>query len=123
MTDDQKSKCKKIIHGAALVAGAGNMTPIPGTGMAADTVAMTTMAMGLALVFGGSISEEAARALAINALKQGMLKQPIRILGKEIARFVPVLGWMVAPAVSVTMVEAAGWSMARDLARQTELDR
>ena len=45
MTDDELSKCKKIIHGHAAAAAAGNLVPIPGVGLAADTVTMTTMAM------------------------------------------------------------------------------
>ncbi len=118
MTEDQKSKCRKIIHGAAAVAGAGNLVPIPGTGVAADTVAMTTMAIGLAAVLGGSLTEEAARALAINSVKQTMIKQPVRLLAREVTKFVPLVGQLIAPAVSIAIVEAAGWAMAADLERR-----
>jgi len=118
MTEEQKAKCRKIIHGAAAVAGAGNLMPIPGTGVAADTVAMTTMAIGLAAVFGGSLTEEAARALAINSVRQTILKQPVRFVAKEVAKFVPLLGMVIAPAVSIAVLEAAGWAMAMDLARR-----
>lgn len=121
MTEEQKAKCRKIIHGAAALAGAGNLVPIPGTGVAADTVAMTTMAIGLAAVLGGSLTEEAARALAINSVKQTMLKQPVRVVAKEVAKFVPLLGQAIAPAVSIAIVEAAGWSMAADLERRLAL--
>ena len=118
MNKEQKSRCRKIIHGAAVLAGAGNLIPIPGTGVAADTVAMTTMAIGLASVFGASLTEEAARALAINSVRQTVLKQPVRIVAKEVTKFVPVLGMLVAPAVSIVVLEAAGWSMAADLERR-----
>lgn len=118
MNKEQKSRCRKIIHGAAVLAGAGNLIPIPGTGVAADTVAMTTMAIGLASVFGASLTEEAARALAINSVRQTVLKQPVRIVAKEVTKFVPVLGMLIAPAVSIAMLEAAGWSMAADLERR-----
>lgn len=118
MNKEQKSRCRKIIHGAAVLAGAGNLIPIPGTGVAADTVAMTTMAIGLASVFGASLTEEAARALAINSVRQAVLKQPVRIVAKEVTKFVPVLGMLIAPAVSIAVLEAAGWSMAADLERR-----
>lgn len=118
MNKEQKSRCRKIIHGAAVLAGAGNLIPIPGTGVAADTVAMTTMAIGLASVFGASLTEEAARALAINSVRQTVLKQPVRIVAKEVTKFVPVLGMLIAPAVSIVVLEAAGWSMAADLERR-----
>lgn len=118
MNKEQKSRCRKIIHGAAVLAGAGNLIPIPGTGVAADTVAMTTMAIGLASVFGASLTEEAARALAINSVRQTVLKQPVRIVAKEVTKFVPVLGMLIAPAVSIAILEAAGWSMAADLERR-----
>ena len=38
MTDEEKSKCQKIIHGHAAAAAAGNLIPAPGVGIAVDTV-------------------------------------------------------------------------------------
>lgn len=116
MTDAQESKCHKIIHTAAVGAGAGNLIPVPGTGIAADVIAMTMMAMSLASVFGGSIAEEVAKSMAVTALKQTMLKQPIKVLAKELSKFIPFLGQVVAPAISVGMIEAAGWALANDMA-------
>ena len=116
MTDEQESKCHKIIHTAAAAAGAGNVVPIPGTGVAADIVAMSMMAMSLAAVFGGDLTSEVAKGMAITALKRTMLKQPIRVLTKELSKFVPFLGQFVAPAVSIGIIEAAGWALANDLA-------
>lgn len=52
MTSEQESKCHAIIHSHAVLAGAGNIVPIPGMGIAADITTMTTMAMSLAAVFG-----------------------------------------------------------------------
>ena len=83
MTSDQESSCHKIIHVSAAAAAAGNLIPVPGTGIAADMVAMTAMTMSLAGVFGGSLTEEAAKGIAIAALKNTMLKQPIKTLAKE----------------------------------------
>lgn len=118
MTDAQRSKCRTIIHSAAITAGAGNLFPLPGTGVAADMVAVTAMSVGLAAVFGANLSDEAARGIAFAAIKNGMLRQPIRTLSKELSKLLPVLGQLVAPALSAGLIEAAGWSIAEDLARR-----
>lgn len=116
MTPEQESKCHKIIHTAAVGAGAGNLIPVPGTGVAADIVAMSMMSMSLASVFGGSLTEEVAKGMAVTALKNTMLKQPIKVLTKELSKFIPFLGQIVGPAISVGMIEAAGWALANDMA-------
>lgn len=118
MTDDQKTKCHAIIHSHAVAAAAGNAVPVPGLGLAADLVTMTTMTMSLCAVFGGNISQEAAKTLAIAALKNTMLKQPIKTLTKELSKLVPGLGQVVAPSIAVVMIEAAGWVLATDLEKK-----
>jgi len=115
MTESQKSKCSKIIHGHAVAAAAGNAVPVPGLGIATDIVTMTTMAMALAAVFGGSIPESVAKGMAITAIKRTMLKQPIKTIAKELSKIIPGLGQIVAPSVSVAMLEAAGWTLAGDM--------
>jgi len=79
-------------------------------------IAMTMMAMSLASVFGGSVTEEVAKGMAIAALKSTMLKQPIKTLTKELSKLIPGLGQAVGPAISIGMMEAAGWSLANDMA-------
>lgn len=118
MTEDEISKCRKIIHGHAAAAAAGNLVPVPGVGLAADTVTMTTMAMALASVFGGSITEAVAKNMAINAIVATVKKQPVKIIAKEISKVVPVVGQLVAPSISVAMLESAGWLLAEDLSAQ-----
>ena len=120
MTDAEISKCKKIIHGHAAAAAAGNLVPVPGVGLAADTVTMTTMAMALAAVFGGSITESVAKNMAINSIVATIKKQPVKIIAKEISKVIPFVGQLVAPSVSVAMLEAAGWLLAEDLASRRD---
>ena len=115
MTENEKSRCQTIIHGAAIIAAGGNLVPVPGVGIAADITVMTTMVMSLASIFGGNISEEVAMATAVSALKNTMLKQPIRVLTKELSKLIPGVGQLVAPSISVAMIEATGWSIANDL--------
>ena len=120
MTKAEKSKCRKIIHGHAAAAAAGNLVPVPGVGLATDTVTMTTMAMALASVLGGSITESVAKTMAINAIIATIKKQPVRIIAKEISKVVPVVGQLVAPSVSVAMLESAGWLLANELVAERE---
>jgi uncharacterized protein (DUF697 family) len=118
MTDSQQAKCHAIIHTHAVICAAGNLVPVPMLGFSADIVAMGSMCMCLAAVFGGSISEEVAKGLAVAALKRTLLKHPVKAVTKELVKMIPLLGQIVAPALSVTMIEAAGWCMAKDLERR-----
>lgn len=123
MTDDEKRKCNVIIHGHAAAAAAGNMVPVPGVGIAVDTVTMTTMAMALASVFGGSITESVAKNMAVNAIIAAIKKQPVKTISKELSKIVPILGQLVAPSISVAMLESAGWLLAEDLASRRDFER
>ncbi len=118
MTEEQMNMCRGIIHSHAIACGAGNAVPVPGLGIAADIITMTTMTMLLASVFGGSITETVAEGITITAIKRTTLKQPMNTLAKELSKIVPGLGQIVAPAISITMVEAAGWSVAHQLERE-----
>ena len=115
MTSEQEKKCHMIIHAHTLACSAGNAVPVPGLGIAADLVTMTTMAMSLAGVFGGSVTEEAAKGLAVAALKRTALKQPLKVITKELAKLIPFAGPAVSITVSAAMCEAAGWAIANDL--------
>ena len=123
MTDEEKSKCRKIIHGHAAAAAAGNMLPAPGVGIAVDTVTMTTMAMALASVFGGSITESVAKNLATSAIIATLKKQPLRVITKEVSKVLPFIGQLVAPSISVAMLESAGWLLAEELATERDNKR
>lgn len=115
MSEELKKKCKIIIHSHAVAAAGGNAIPVPGLGIATDMVTMTSMSMSLCGILGGNITESAAKALAISAIKNTMLKQPIKTLGKELSKLIPFLGQIIAPSISVVMLEAAGWTLANEL--------
>ena len=112
-TTDVKSKCHAIIHSAAVASGVGNAVPVPGTGWAADSIALTGMAIALASVFGKDLTKSAANAMAMAALKKQFLKQPLKYIGKELGKLVPWGGQAAAAVVSAGLVEAAGWSMVK----------
>ena len=114
MTNEEKNKCHIIIHAATAASGAGNLVPIPGLGAAADMVSMTTMAISLASVFGEELTHAAARGMAYAALKKVIFKQPVKYAAKELAKFVPWIGSVFSAAVSVALMEAAGWQLAQE---------
>ena len=118
MTAEQEKQCRAIIHTHAVLAGAGNAIPVPGLGVAADVGTLVTMAMALSAIFGDNIPENVAKNIAVAALKRTVLKQPLKTIAKEASKLIPGLGQVVAPAVSVGMLEAAGWSMAKKLERR-----
>lgn len=122
MTEKQKEKCHYIIHSHAAAAGGGNVVPIPGLGVAADTAAMVSMAISLAVVFGQNIPASTAKAMAVDALKKTLLKQPIKVITKELGKLVPFLGSVFAASVSAGLIEAAGWALVNDFERM-EPDR
>lgn len=53
--------------------------------------------------------------MAIVAIKKVMLKQPLKTLGKELLKFIPFAGSIIASGVSVTMLESAGWVLAKQM--------
>ncbi|MBB1420792.1 hypothetical protein H5200_02520 [Pseudoalteromonas sp. SG43-7] len=115
MNERQRNSCHAIIHTHATIAGAGNLMPVPGAGIAVDITTMTSMCMSLSSLFKGDISEEVAKGLAIAAIKETILKQPIKVLVKEVSKVIPLLGQLISPAISVAIIEAAGWSIANTL--------
>ena len=76
---------------------------------------MTTMAMALASALGGSITESVARNMAINAIVAAVKKNAVKTFVKEAAKIIPFAGQIISPAISVAMLESAGWSLANQL--------
>jgi len=117
MTKDEKTKCKRIINSWAAVAGAGNLLPIPGTGVAADITSLSMMARELAGVFGIDKTAAAAKGLVVATLKRVLMKQPIKALGKEFCKLIPFAGQALAASISIGIAEATGWAMAEQFSK------
>jgi uncharacterized protein (DUF697 family) len=116
MTNQQRQECHRIIHTAAAGSGAANLLPVPGVGVAADLFVMQVMAMSLVAVFGGNITEQTAKGMAFLAIKKMVFKQPIKVVGKEFSKLLPLLGLLASASISAALIEAAGWSLATELA-------
>ena len=113
-TSNINNKCHAIIHTAAVACGAGNVVPVPGTGLAADSIALTSMAIALATLFGQNLTKSAAKAMAVSALKEQFLSHPLKFFGKELSKLVPFGGQALSAVVSAGLVETAGWSLFRE---------
>ena len=105
-------------HSHAVACGIGNAVPVPGLGIAADTLTMTSMCLSLASMFGGNLTEEVAKGMAVAALKRTLLKQPLKVIAKELSKFIPGLGQSVAPTISITLIEATGWALVNELEKK-----
>ncbi len=81
-----------------------------------DSAAITGITMGLGIsgvgfLVGENIAESVIKELAIQAIKSVASKS----VAKELIKFVPIIGQIVAPAISVALIEAAGWTLANSL--------
>ena len=112
MTKDERSKCEDIIHGHAWAVIGGSL--IPGVGTPINVAALTTMTMALANVFNVSMTETLATTTAINGLKEFAS----RMVVSEFVKVFPGIGNVAAAALTVTMIESAGWQIAENFAAQ-----
>lgn len=115
MTTTQQSQCQNRIYTTAALAATGNTFPVPGVGVAVNLAAMIVMATQLAAVFGGNLTNEEAKAMAIASITHTVIKQPIHVLSQELVKLIPFVGQVVAPAISFALVKSAGWAMANEL--------
>ena len=53
--------------------------------------------------------------MAVAALKRTVLKQPMKVLSKELSKLIPGLGQIVGPTVSAALIEAAGWELVQEM--------
>lgn len=115
MTEQQRKKCRAIIHAHAMAAAIGNLIPIPGLGIASDLFFMRLMTTKLCEIFENDSTEMHTKIQSIITFKSIMLKQPIKITTKELSKLIPGLGQIVAPSISLIMIEGTGWAFAKDL--------
>ena len=116
MTESQKTKCQYIIHSAATAAGAIGISPIPGSDIVPITAVQASMLIGLAKVFGISLTEAAAQQTA-KAFVVGNLG---KMIASSLSKLTPGLGSAVCATVAVALTEALGWETAEEFARQAK---
>lgn len=119
MTEKQKEQCGRIIDKTAMAAGCCNLVPIPAVGAVADYGMFTAMTISLAKVFGQSLTEAAARGIALAAIKRLAARFVIGCFAREFGRLAPLVGPIVSGSLSFAMARTVGWWIAGELSRRT----
>ena len=114
MTNYQNEQCRRIIHGYAALAGAGNLVPIPIVDIVVDIAVLGAMTRRLGYVFGQNISRELAKNLVLVLVKRQLALR----IAKAVVKNIPVLGWIVGPVLGIFMTEITGWELASRLDRK-----
>lgn len=117
MTEDQIVKCNITIHTATVAAGASGAIPIPVADAIPMSVAQLTMVIALGRIFGQKITESAAKGILGAAAST--------FVGRELFKFIPVVGWITSAGIAAGVTEAVGWTVAVDFAKtyRTEYER
>lgn len=118
MTDEEKSKCYKIIHTAAAAAGGIGLglAQLPGS----DAIPITTIQIGMIIslgaVFGIEITETAAKSILGGAVAA--------IGGRAASQFlvgwIPGIGNIMNGLTAVSITEGLGWYVANDFDKDAQ---
>ena len=116
MTENQRSKCQYIIHSAATAAGAIGLSPIPGSDIGPIMAVQAGMILGLAKVFGITLTDAAAAQVA----KTFVVGNLGKMIASELTKLLPFIGSAVCGTVAVALTEALGWETAREFAAKVQ---
>lgn len=116
MTAEEKSRCHRIIHTAAVSAagvGAG-MAMMPGADVPIIIGIEVTMTIALGGVFGVSLTESAAKSIVLSTA--GTIAG--RGISQGLVGWIPGLGNVINASTAFGVVEALGWAVANDFANK-----
>ena len=109
MTEDQIVKCNAAIHTATVAAGAAGVIPIP----VADAIPMSAAQVAMVIALGNIFEQEIT-----NSTAKGLLGAAAStFIGREIIKFIPVVGWIASAGTAAVITEAIGWTIAVDFAK------
>lgn len=111
MTENQKSKCKKIIHAASVSAGGigAGVAQIPGADNVAIKPIQIAMITALAGVFHKDLSEAGASAVLGNFLASTIG----RGISQVLVGWIPGIGNAINATTAAGLTETLGWSVAK----------
>ncbi len=112
MTDEQRSKCAKIIHAAAVsgAAIAGGMAQLPGMDAPVLMGIEITMTISLGAVFGVTIDESGAKSIVLATI--GMIAG--RGISQVLVGWIPGIGNLINAGTAAGVIEVLGWAVAND---------
>ncbi len=114
MTEEQHSKCARIIHAASIsgAAIAGGMAQLPGLDAPVLMGIEITMTISLGAVFGVTIDESGAKSIVLATI--GTIAG--RGISQVLVGWVPVLGNIINAGTAAGIIEVLGWVVATDFA-------
>lgn len=110
MNNDEKKKCQKVIHSAAVAAAGIGFVPIPGADSGPICAIQAGMIIALARVFKISITKDAAVSISKTFIVGNIGKT---IVG-QLSKFIPIVGSSINASVAAALTEALGWEIAED---------
>ena len=115
MTEDQELKCHAIIHTASTSAAAigAGLAQLPCSDSVPIGVIQTTMIVSLGGVFGITIDESAAKAMAASGVT-GMIGRGI---AQILVGWIPGVGNATNAATAAAVTEGLGWLIVDEMAR------
>lgn len=114
MTADQITKCNAAIHTAAVAAGGVGFIPIPVVDAIPISAVQVTMVVALGKIFDQTITDSVAKGFIGAAAST--------LVGRSLAKMIPIVGWGVSAGVAAGVTEAIGWTIAVDLAKSARTE-
>lgn len=120
MNEVEFAKCRKIIHGStlAITTIAGGLAQIPMADSAAIAPIQIGMIVSLAGVFNINLTKSSAGAILANKIAEYLGRAAV----KTTLKYIPGAGNIANAAISASITEKMGWSIARDFANQRKLE-
>ncbi len=113
MTSEQFKKCQLAIRTASIASGIAGVSPIPGTDILPISAAQTGMVISLGKIFGKDITLDTAKTI-ISATAA-------TLIGRNLVKCIPVIGWGISAVVAAGLTEAIGWAVAVDMTIEAEI--
>lgn len=121
MTQLQRRRCRRIIHGTALAGGfvASGLAQIPGSDNAILVPLEILMVIGLGSVFAIRIRQSYRISI--------ILGTAATMIGRAVSEFlvgwIPLFGNILDAATAIGVIEALGWIIAREFNSQSKLEQ
>jgi len=109
MSEEHYKKCSVAIHTASAASAAVGFIPIPMVDAIPISAAQVTMVIALGKIFNQELTETAAKGLIGAAAST--------FVGRNLVKFIPIVGWIVSSGVAAVITEIIGWTAAIDFAK------
>lgn len=113
MNEDQRSRCRILIHGASATAAAvgGGLAQVPGADAVLIMPIQAGMIMALGDVFGIKMSKSVAMSVTYATLGSLLGRGGAKVL----LRWLPGVGNLVNAGVAASITETMGWAIVHQM--------